>query len=276
MGTCADMSRSNHDPRQFWNDRTRRFKHTGWADGTIYAFDQPARLLAIEHIIVQVLSSQKSVLDFGTGSGDFAALLSKTFVRVIASDISNEVIEIARQYHSLKENIEFICTDDVNTLPIEPHTLDMVLSITVLGHILKDSSLKATLEKFRQMLGTSGLLLAMEYTPRHEMTASAYQRFRSYDEWKSIFAESGFELECCFGFYHPSEAPCPSYRRYRRHPLLKILSKAPHFFKSQRWVKRFCQRRAERILNGATDMWWEAKDQDVLRIMVFRPMSAGE
>ena len=270
------MTRSNHGIEQFWNDRSKRFKHTGWADGTIYSFDQPARLLAIEHIINQVMSSHNTALDFGTGSGDFAALLSNTFDSVIACDISNKVIEIARQCHSAKENIEFICTGDERNLSIEPHTLDLILSITVLGHILEDHDLKETLRQFHQIIRPSGRLIAMEYTPLHEMTASSYQRFRTYDEWKIAFEESGFEFERCFGFYHPSEVPCPSYRSYRGHPLVKILSKAPHFIKNQRWMRRFCQRRAERILATADDIWWEASELDVLRIMVLRPANADE
>ena len=265
------MSQNDHSIARFWNNRTRRFNHTGWADGTIYDFDQPARLLAIKHIIDQELSTKDAVLDFGTGSGDFAELLSNTFGRVIASDLSNKVIEVARQCHGMTENIEFICTDDVNTLPIEPHTLDLVLSITVLGHILEDEALKGTLRYFHQIIRSSGRLIVMEYTPRQEITPDAYQRFRSYDDWQVTFQESGFELERCFGFYHPSETPCSSYLRYRRHLLLKILAKTPYFVKSRRQVRRFCQRRAKRILTGADDMWWEARDEDVLRIMVLRP-----
>ena len=266
------MPETDQNIRTFWNDRTTRFKHTGWADGTIYAFDQPARLLAIEHIIGQVLSSRNVALDFGTGAGDFATLLSTSFNRVVASDISDKVVEIAREHHGANNQVEFICTDDVNSLPIDPHSLDLILSVTVLGHILDDNILHQTLNYFHQKISPSGRLLAMEYTPRQRIPSSTYQRFRSYDEWKAAFEKSGFEVEHCFGFYHPSESPCPSYLKYRRHPLLKILSKAPHSLKSLGWVKRFCQRRAKRILDQATDMWWEANDQDELRIMVFRPM----
>ena len=82
--------------KEFWNDRVKKYGHTGWADNFIYAYDQQARLLAVEKIVNSLTCEKTLALDFGTGSGDFANLLSKYFDKVIAFDISDTVIEIAK------------------------------------------------------------------------------------------------------------------------------------------------------------------------------------
>ena len=265
------MSENNPAIVDFWNHRTSRFRHTGWADGIIYAFDQPARLLAIDHIIAQEIQGRDAVLDFGTGSGDFANLLANMFSQVFASDISQNVIDVAQSMYGMKENIEFSCNSSASTLPIQESALDLILSITVLGHILDDDDLIETLKSFHRMLKPSGKIVAMEYTPLQEMTPSTYQKFRPYDEWINIFQDSGFDLVHCFGFYHPSEKPCNSYQKYRSHFLLKLLSKAPQFIKRSYFIRKFCQHRSTKILDVADDIWGDINDSDVLRIMLFQP-----
>lgn len=51
----------------FWNDRVKKYGHTGWGDKVIYAYDQQARLITIETILNSLTCNKSVALDFGTG-----------------------------------------------------------------------------------------------------------------------------------------------------------------------------------------------------------------
>jgi len=106
--------KETNEIKEFWNNRIRKYGHTGWADSLIYAYDQQARLIAIGEILNSLTCNKSVALDFGTGSGDFANLLSKQFDKVIAFDISDVVVEIAKRKYGKAENIQFYCGNHID------------------------------------------------------------------------------------------------------------------------------------------------------------------
>lgn len=40
-----------NDIKEFWNARVEKYSHTGWSNSFIYAYDQQARLTAVEKIL---------------------------------------------------------------------------------------------------------------------------------------------------------------------------------------------------------------------------------
>src|SRR5690242_11690456 len=121
---------------KYWDDRARRYGHTGWADPVVYAFDQAARLAAVERVLASATVRRGLALDFGSGSGDFARLLAKHFAKVLAFDISPVVTTRAQRKYGSIGNIEFCHAESVKNLALEDGSLDLILSVTVLGHIL--------------------------------------------------------------------------------------------------------------------------------------------
>src|SRR6266404_4273273 len=79
----------------FWKDRVKVHGHTGWAYPRIYAFDQAARLLAIQDTVDRFGLSGDAAMDYGCGTGDFSRLLSTAFKHVYAFDICDDVVKIA-------------------------------------------------------------------------------------------------------------------------------------------------------------------------------------
>lgn len=252
--------------RGFWNQRAKTFSHTGWGNFLKYAFDQPARLKAIAAILDAHAPRGDAAFDYGCGSGDFSALLATRYRTVTAYDISDEVIRIARQAHLPASGITFSSDPACLETSISDGSLDLVLSVTVLGHILDDDELVRQLEMIRRKLKPGGKLIAFEYSLPSKVGASDYQRFSTFVEWKSLFGRAGFSLECDYGFYHPDRRPTLSYLLYRFHPAKWYWSIFLDQESAHARIRALAQRRVER----SRDLFWPGRPSDWMRIMVLK------
>lgn len=248
----------------YWNERAHQHGHTGWGDRVLYAFDQSARLAAIESITKSCVPGSQAVLDFGAGSGDFAAMLSRHFDRVFAFDISDAVIDKARVRHG-NDRIEFMHGADIRQMPLAEGSLDLVLSVTVLQHILDEDELISVLAYLRQRLRPDGRLIALEYTPTTPRPLSEYQRFLSVEDWQQVLAKAGFEQHARYGIYHPEEAPCGSFERYLDSLWMRLFRRFDMGAISDRVFKMT----AQRITDRSQDYFWPGKPDDCMSIMVY-------
>lgn len=262
------------DMKEFWNGRTKKYGHTGWSDNFIYAYDQQAKLLAVERVLSSLTCNESVALDFGTGSGDFANFLSKYFNRVIAFDISDTVIEIAKRRYGNVKNIEFHSGDNIEEIGIlQP--VDLILSVGVLDSIMDDFELTKALGHFQNILREDGIVIAFECALDYEKPKAYYQRFTKFEEWGSLFLNAGFYLDKVYGFYHPVEHPCDSYLSYRmrikgvRGRILRLFGK----YVSYRTVNEYLNRLATKHLQGKDDFFGEGNEkQSLTKIMTFRKL----
>lgn len=252
--------------RNFWNSRVKSHNHTGWADYLKYAFDQPARLKAIGEVLERAGACREKALDYGCGNGDFSRMLAGRFKDVVAYDISDEVIRIAKEKQGAEGNILFTADANSMDLAIPDSTLDLVLSVTVLGHILDDADMGEILSSFQRKLAPGGILIALEYSLPEKKEDCDYQRFSTFEEWKALFAGAGFSLERYYGFYHPVKRPVGSYLRYKFNPEKIFWS----FFQSIPFARRRIGRIAENLVAKYHDFYWDGVRNDWMRIMVFR------
>lgn len=262
MGEIAVMA----DQKRFWNKRAEDFRHTGWGNYLKYAFDQPARLKAIETVLAGTAVGNDTALDYGCGTGDFSVALSSRFRKVIAYDISDEVIRIAKSLRRSEERIEFSSDPALLESGIPDDSLDLVLSVTVLDHILDDHELLGQLELFRRKLKPGGRLVALEYSVPGKQPPSAYQRFSTSGEWESLFRRAGFDFDARFGFYHPDRRPSRSYLGYRFHPAKWFWS----LFMEKEFARNHIRALAERAVARSDDLVREAGPDDWMRIMILK------
>lgn len=258
---------------EFWEDRAKKYGHTGWGDVVIYAYDQQARLLAIERILNSLTYNKSIALDFGAGVGDFSNLLSEHFAKVISFDISDNAIKLAQKKYGMKKNIEFICNDHIEDIGIPDNKVDFILSVTVLDHILDDFELIRAVRYFETKMKCGGFLILFEYSLDYEKNRTSYQRFMKLDEWMTIFLEHNFYLYDCYNFYHPMEQPCTSYKLYRnsikgyQESILRILAK----YGMNRIASKYLTKLASMYLEGKEDFFWKENEQNSpLKIIVFK------
>ncbi|NJL57822.1 class I SAM-dependent methyltransferase [bacterium] len=91
-------------------------------------------------LLNQLPSQRQSALDIGCGTGEFSRLLSKRFEKVIAIDLSPNMIEVAKQRSRLFSSIDFQVSDVLEWEPVAEQ-FDAIVSIATLHHLPVESLL---------------------------------------------------------------------------------------------------------------------------------------
>ena len=102
-------------------------------------------------------SKCQSVLEIGCGKGEFSRRLAETSERVLALDLSPEMVRIARELSAPLPHIDFQMAD-VMTYDLPPEGFDCIASIATLHHL----PLREILLKMKAALKPGGVLLILD------------------------------------------------------------------------------------------------------------------
>ena len=197
----------------FWYRRLQKHGHTGWADPVIYAYDQQERMAFIKCIISKSEINCGVAFDFGCGTGSFSKLLLDMGFTVcgydpfVRPDISSPKFSYVSNYNNVNCKI---------------HAADLVLSVTVLDHILDEKELCVTLDFIRGCLKPEGVFYMLEYAINTEADREKfnlnnnYQSFRTFFKWESLLRQHGFKVVESFSVPHPVMCPSDGYIAYNR------------------------------------------------------------
>lgn len=98
----------------------------------------------------------KKALELGCGTGIFTKYLAEIFKEIIAIDISEDMIEIAKQ-RIKNDNVKFQIVD-IHNLPFNNESFDIVVGISVLHHL----NVYVALNEIYRVLKFDGILLLSE------------------------------------------------------------------------------------------------------------------
>jgi ubiquinone/menaquinone biosynthesis C-methylase UbiE len=99
-------------------------------------------------LLKQLPAQRKTALDIGCGTGEFSCLLAQHFERVVAIDLSPNMIEVAKQRSRQFSNIDFQVAN-VLQWDFPSKNFDAIVSIAALHHLPVESllsNLKAALK----------------------------------------------------------------------------------------------------------------------------------
>ena len=190
------MSIGDYEPESYWDERFRKYGHTGWSDNLIYAYDQSLRLKAVSKALDKAsitLNGNTRILDVGCGIGDFVLEFAQRGVaEVVGIDISREVIEFAKKRFSNLRNVKLI-HGKIEELELERDYFDLVVSITVLQHITDEDAFLRAIDNIIEVTKSKGAILILEASPiaKKSLRCSSYQTIRTREEWVNIFKERG-------------------------------------------------------------------------------------
>jgi len=102
-------------------------------------------------------SSCQAALEIGCGKGEFSRRLAETSARVLALDLSPEMIRIARAQSAHLPNIEFQIAD-VMSYDLPPEEFDCIASIATLHHL----PLREIFLRMKAALKPGGVLLILD------------------------------------------------------------------------------------------------------------------
>ena len=129
--------------REFWNRRAREEAYffvddrRAYRDPELESFWSEGehdldRLLALLEVRIEPTDV---VLDIGCGVGRLTRVIAGRATRVLAIDISSEMIDRARAHHANLDNVEWIVGDGKSLQPIADASLDGCVSHVVFQHI---------------------------------------------------------------------------------------------------------------------------------------------
>jgi ubiquinone/menaquinone biosynthesis C-methylase UbiE len=130
----------------------------------------------------QLPSSGKLALEIGSGLGSFTTRLATRFDRVVAIDLSPEMIRVAQKLTAAFENIEFIATD-INKWDVPIARFDCVVSITTLHHM----PLEPVLKIMSETLKPGGLLLVGDFYEQQGIPKLIRKSLRKIKKWRRKF-----------------------------------------------------------------------------------------
>ncbi|RMH57429.1 MAG: class I SAM-dependent methyltransferase [Candidatus Hydrogenedentota bacterium] len=207
------------DSTAFWDGRARKLGHTGWADFATYCYDQCLRLKAIDKVLKDQKRHFRCALDFGCGTGDFSRLLARCSDFVIAVDIAEEVIRIART-RKMSSAITFTRFSS----DVFENTFDVILSVTVLQHIVDEKEWKMIIDSMVNSLEEEGLLILLEtfgsMTEPQEETV-----LRPLNVFLERVGSKGMTLLFQSNFHHPEIVPTKAFRWFRRAFPIRLLNR---------------------------------------------------
>ena len=108
-------------------------------------------------LLSHVPQNCENALEIGCGTGAFARLLAKRCQRVVALDLSSEMIRVGRSRSSQFHNLEFQLADAM-TLDFPQSHFDFICSIATLHHLQQ----RELFVKIKDALKPNGVLVVMD------------------------------------------------------------------------------------------------------------------
>lgn len=200
-----------------WKDRLQEYGHTGWSDPFIYVYDQLERLKTVSDSIDKADINPVKALDFGCGTGDFTRMLIKKGFRVDGHD----------PYVNPKiKDQQFTYISDDEFANGQPEKYGLIISITVLAHILDRKDIISVLEQMRKQIVSNGKLFILEYAideGQEFVNRSKIQVIRKSVEWKELFKLTGWEIENIEPISYPIGSPSQGYLHFNKQFLVRGL-----------------------------------------------------
>jgi SAM-dependent methyltransferase len=128
-------------------DRIALYDQEGWDHNNHYH----------SFLLKQLPVQRQAALDVGCGTGEFSRLLSKRFEKVIATDLSPNMIEVAKQRSGQFLNLDFQVADIIQWEPTAEQ-FDAIVSIATLHHL----PIETLLPNLKAALKPGGRLIILD------------------------------------------------------------------------------------------------------------------
>lgn len=153
-------------------------------------------LVASDPVVKEALGdfSDKKALEIGCGIGRVTEFFATDFAQITGLDISDKMVENARERLSHIPNINFIATDGMH-YPIPDQSIDFVFSYIVFQHMPSVEVVKENFKEIRRVLKDTGLAKIQVRGGNKVLKGSWYYgpSFRS-NNMHQMMAELGLEI----------------------------------------------------------------------------------
>jgi len=117
------------------------------------------------YLIGQLPRRCREILEIGCGTGEFSRLLAVRAERVLAIDLSPQMIRLAGEHSKLYPNIEFV-VGDVMRSQFPDNRFDCIATLTTLHHLPMEDILR----RIRKALKPGGVFVCLDLYQRSSLT----------------------------------------------------------------------------------------------------------
>jgi 2-polyprenyl-3-methyl-5-hydroxy-6-metoxy-1,4-benzoquinol methylase len=196
-------------PATYWENRARRFARSGDGLAAVCSYGMPVFYNRLIHFCQTralapwlAVPDGARVLDIGCGVGRWSRRLAARGARVTGIDLSPTMIEEATRRaraSGVAERCQFLVQDCAELAVDGPY--DLILSVTVLQHILDPGALLAAVRGIVRHLAPEGRLVVLEAAPARTAAKcnSPIFRARHRDFYLRLFEECGLSVRAVTG-----------------------------------------------------------------------------
>ena len=117
------------------------------------------------YLIGQIPEHCKQALEIGCGTGVFSRLLAQRAEKVLAIDLSPQMIRLAQERSKLCTNIDFVIGDAMS-YPFPDNQFDCIATLTTIHHL----PIETILRKVRRVLKPNGVFVCLDLYQRSSLT----------------------------------------------------------------------------------------------------------
>lgn len=117
------------------------------------------------YLTAQIPKQCRHILEIGCGTGKFSRSLAGRAEKVLAVDLSPQMIRLARERSKLYSNIDFV-TGDVMTYQLPDEQFDCIATLTTIHHL----PIESILRKIRKALKPGGVFLCLDLYQRSNLS----------------------------------------------------------------------------------------------------------
>ena len=179
----------------YWKERFGKngIFSAGYTDALIHRFDDKVRWKIF--LKEAALKQGDKILDVGCNYGPWSIRLANKKMIVTGIDIIEKAIEVAKM-NAAKASLSITFENvSVENSSFEDQEFDKIISITVLQHIISDSTFSEALVNISRQLNDNGKLIMIESASEHKIEEKlSYKRERTLDEQIKLCEQSGLKL----------------------------------------------------------------------------------
>lgn len=180
--------------KDFWDYRVKKYGKlsSSYTEKALHDYDNKLRWSAINAVDIKPNSE---ILDVGCNWGAWSFKLAALGHKVVGVDISPDAIKIAKDI-SIDKNLDtrfyVMSGEEIN---FRAKSFDMIMSVTVMQHIMDDKLFLKTIENYYRALKDEGLVVIIESAPnKNKKQKLPYKRERTFKEQVRLFEKKGFVL----------------------------------------------------------------------------------
>ena len=108
------------------------------------------------------------IADIGCGIGLFEEELQGEYRKLVALDLSQEMLKVSKHLHPPLDGEQYICSDALR-MPLAPDSVDVVLSSCLFHHMPHDQLLSG-IQEMSRICKRGGYIIVFEHNPYNPLT----------------------------------------------------------------------------------------------------------